>query len=92
MLDGIYYTPCSPEIQHICREFQHIPCILSRYGTTTLAGDYIVDTSSLIHDFFSKECDECVHLVVDTTLNTDKVANTNQPTMYISSRNFPIYK
>ena len=35
-----------------------------------------MDTSSLIHDFFSKECDECVHLVVDTTLNTDKVANS----------------
>ena len=35
-----------------------------------------MDTSSFIHDFFSKECDECVHLVVDTTLNTDKVANS----------------
>ena len=48
-----------------------------RYGTTTLTGEYIVDTSSLIHDFFSKECDECVHLVVDTTLATDKVRSVN---------------
>ena len=41
-----------------------------------------MDTSSLIHDFFSKECDECVHLVVDTTLNTDKVANTSQTCIF----------
>eukprot|EP01036_Dinobryon_divergens_P026639 gene26639-35313_t len=47
--------------------------IVGWYGTTTLTGEYIVDTSSLIHDFFSKECDECVHLVVDTTLATDKL-------------------
>ncbi len=43
-----------------------------------------MDTSSLIHDFFSKECDECVHLVVDTTLNTDKVANTKYTNDFIS--------
>jgi len=50
-----------------------VSCVEIRYGTTTSNGEFIVDTTSLIHDFFSKECDDAVHLVVDSTLSTDKV-------------------
>lgn len=47
--------------------------IVGWYTTTTLNGQFIVDTSSLFHDFYTNECANPVHLVVDTTLMTDKI-------------------
>jgi len=35
---------------------------------TSMDGAGIVDSSSLIHDFYSEECDDPVHLVVDTAM------------------------
>lgn len=37
-------------------------------------GAFIVDNSSLIHDFYTNECDNPVHLVVDTTLSSDSIS------------------
>ena len=42
--------------------------IVGWYTTTTAEGQVIIDNSSLIHDFYTKEVAEPVHLVVDTTL------------------------
>lgn len=35
---------------------------------TSMDGAGIVDSSSLIHDFYSEECEDPVHLVVDTAM------------------------
>lgn len=47
--------------------------IVGWYSTTTPVGEYINDNSSLINDFYAAECSSPIHLVVDTTLLTDKV-------------------
>lgn len=47
--------------------------IVGWFSTTTSAGEIIVDNSSLIHDFYSRECVSPVHVVVDTTLAGDGV-------------------
>jgi len=44
------------------------------YTTTSATGEFINDNSSLIHDVFSKEIDNPIHLVVDTTLLTDNIS------------------
>lgn len=41
---------------------------------TSIGGVSIVDSSSLIHDFYSHECDNPVHLTVDTSLTNDTVS------------------
>ncbi|CAM9418586.1 unnamed protein product [Heterosigma akashiwo] len=46
--------------------------ILGWYATSYNGVD-IVDNSSLIHDFYTSECDNPVHLVVDTSLRGDRV-------------------
>eukprot|EP01038_Epipyxis_sp_PR26KG_P007098 gene7098-9685_t len=49
--------------------------IVGWYTTTTSMGQFIIDTSSLIHEFYSQECNHNypVHLVVDTALLNDKI-------------------
>lgn len=47
--------------------------IVGWYSTTTSQGQFIVDNSSLINDFYSSECERPVHLVVDTTLLGDNM-------------------
>jgi translation initiation factor 3 subunit F len=42
--------------------------IVGWYTTTTAEGALINDNSSLIQEFYSSECENPVHLVVDTTL------------------------
>lgn len=42
--------------------------IVGWYSTTLPNGSWIVDNSSLIHDFYSNECENPIHLVIDTTL------------------------
>ena len=42
--------------------------IVGWYTTTSAEGALINDNSSLIHDFYSQECEHPVHIVVDTTL------------------------
>ncbi|KAJ1406724.1 JAB1/Mov34/MPN/PAD-1 ubiquitin protease-domain-containing protein [Ochromonadaceae sp. CCMP2298] len=46
---------------------------LGWYTSTTGQGQFIIDTSSLIQDFYSSECANPVHLVVDTTLMGDNM-------------------
>lgn len=48
--------------------------IVGWYTTTSVNGAVIVDNSSLIHDFYTNECDNPVHLVVDTTLRGDNIS------------------
>lgn len=48
--------------------------IVGWYTTTSVNGAFIVDNSSLIHDFYTNECDNPVHLVVDTTLRSDNIS------------------
>lgn len=48
--------------------------IVGWYATTTLNGEFLVDNSSLIHNFYSNECANPIHLVVDTTLLRDSVS------------------
>ena len=43
--------------------------IVGWYSTTLPNGSWIVDNSSLIHDFYSNECENPIHLVIDTTLS-----------------------
>lgn len=45
--------------------------IVGWYTTTSAEGALINDNSSLIHDFYSLECENPVHVVVDTTLAGD---------------------
>jgi translation initiation factor 3 subunit F len=40
---------------------------------TSYDGVQVVDNSSLIHDFYTQECDSPVHLVIDTSLKNDAV-------------------
>lgn len=51
--------------------------IVGWYTTSTLNGEFIIDNSSLIHDFYCNECTEQlkdpIHLVVDTTFLADKM-------------------
>ncbi len=48
--------------------------IVGWYTTTTVNGEFIIDNSSLIHDFYSSECENPVHIVVDTTLSRDTIS------------------
>lgn len=47
--------------------------IVGWYTTTTNQGQFINDNSSLINDIYTTECDNPVHLVVDTTLMGDSM-------------------
>jgi translation initiation factor 3 subunit F len=47
--------------------------IVGWYTTTTAKGEFINDNSSLIHDFYSSECENPIHIVVDTTLSSENV-------------------
>jgi translation initiation factor 3 subunit F len=47
--------------------------VVGWFSTTTIDGGVIIDNSSLIHDFYSRECADPVHIVVDTTLAGDNV-------------------
>jgi len=47
--------------------------VVGWYCSTTAQGQFVVDNSSLIRDFYSGECENPVHLVVDTTLLGDTV-------------------
>jgi translation initiation factor 3 subunit F len=47
--------------------------VVGWYATST-AGVSIVDSSSLIHDFYTNECADPVHIVVDTSMARDTVA------------------
>ena len=40
---------------------------------TSMDGASIVDSSSLIHDFYAEQCDDPVHLVVDTAMTNNRV-------------------
>ena len=40
--------------------------IVGWYATSMEGGAMIVDSSSLIHDFYASECEDPIHLVVDT--------------------------
>ena len=48
--------------------------IVGWFSTTAEDGRVILDTSSLIHEFYSKECTDPIHLVVDTSLTGDSIA------------------
>eukprot|EP00614_Pseudopedinella_elastica_P005695 CAMPEP_0172587806 /NCGR_PEP_ID=MMETSP1068-20121228/6809_1 /TAXON_ID=35684 /ORGANISM="Pseudopedinella elastica, Strain CCMP716" /LENGTH=296 /DNA_ID=CAMNT_0013382951 /DNA_START=26 /DNA_END=916 /DNA_ORIENTATION=+ len=47
--------------------------IVGWYATSMEGGAMIVDSSSLIHDFYASECEDPIHLVVDTALTGDHV-------------------
>jgi translation initiation factor 3 subunit F len=53
------------------RHINRREAIVGWYTTTTDAGEVIINNTSLIHDFYAKECASPVHLVVDTTLIGD---------------------
>ena len=48
--------------------------IVGWYTTTSPEGALINDNSSLIHDFYSAECENPIHLVVDTALAGDTMS------------------
>lgn len=50
--------------------------IVGWYTTTSAEGALINDNSSLIHDFYSQECENPVHIVVDTTLAGNESSHT----------------
>jgi len=50
--------------------------IVGWYTTTTPEGALIIDNSSPIHDFYSNECNNPVHIVLDTTLSGDNMGLT----------------
>jgi len=50
--------------------------IVGWYTTTTPEGDLIIDNSSPIHDFYSNECSNPIHIVLDTTLAGDNMGLT----------------
>ena len=52
--------------------YRHTP-LLNRYATS-ISGVSIVDSSSLIHGFYSQECENPVHLTVDTSLAGDTIS------------------
>jgi len=43
--------------------------IVGWFTTTTADGEFVTDNSSLIHEFYSNECTNPVHVVLDTTLD-----------------------
>lgn len=45
--------------------------IIGWYTTTISDGSVIIDNSSLIHEFYSDQCNDPVHIVMDTTLAGD---------------------
>lgn len=47
--------------------------IVGWWSTSSPDGRAIIDNSSLIHDFYMKECADPVHLVLDTTLTGDSL-------------------
>jgi translation initiation factor 3 subunit F len=47
--------------------------IIGWYATTAANGALVVDNSSLINEFYAGECNDPIHLVVDTTLVSDKI-------------------
>jgi len=58
--------------------------IVGWYTTTMPDGRQILDSSTLIHEFYSDECNNPVHIVLDTTLAGDSVgirAYFSQPMM-----------
>ena len=46
--------------------------IVGWYATTFPDGSKLDDSSTLMHDFYSQECENPCHLVVDATLSTEK--------------------
>jgi translation initiation factor 3 subunit F len=51
--------------------------LLGWYSTTRPRSAMIIDNSSLIHDYYSVEVKNPLHLVVDTNLNEDMTNNNN---------------
>ena len=47
--------------------------VVGWYTTTTINGEFIIDNSSLINDFYCNQCTNPIHLVVDTTLMGDDI-------------------
>lgn len=47
--------------------------IVGWYTTNTANGQFIIDSTSLMYDFYSTECINPVHLVVDTSLLSDTI-------------------
>ena len=47
--------------------------VIVGWYATSMDGVCIVDSSSLIHDFYAEECEDPVHLVVDTAMVNDRV-------------------
>lgn len=47
--------------------------IVGWYATPTAKGELINDNTSLVHDFYAKECENPVHLVVNTVPSEDNV-------------------
>lgn len=47
--------------------------VIVGWYATSMDGVSIVDSSSLIHDFYASECEDPVHLVVDTAMTGDHV-------------------
>lgn len=56
----------------LCSRVNSMEKIVGWYATT-FDGAQVVDNSSLIHEFFTTECDSPVHLVVDTALTGNMV-------------------
>ena len=56
--------------------------IVGWYTTTSSEGALINDNSSLIHDFYSQECEHPVHIVVDTTLAGNNKTLNHLMTMF----------
>jgi len=48
--------------------------IVGWYTTSTAQGQFITDNTSLMYDFYSKECDNPVHISVDTSLLSDNLS------------------
>jgi len=47
--------------------------IVGWYTTSTIHGQFITDNTSLMYDFYSKECNNPVHICVDTSLLSDNL-------------------
>lgn len=48
--------------------------IVGWYTTSTAQGQFITDNTSLMYDFYSKECDNPIHISVDTSLLSDNLS------------------
>lgn len=55
---------------------------MKRYATS-FDGTLIVDDSSLIHDFYTGECERPVHLVVDTALKVNQHAFPTSANLFL---------